>query len=178
MRFSLPRLPAWGLPTPGRRFSDTKAFDKAVGAVFSKVAVNGVVDDMALVVAMCELHFKIKSHVPGVTRTPTREAVREVLAGFDANRDGVLDEAEFRRFAKQVRAATGCVSGEGVDRGRSPALGQRGRRGAGARQGGWQSWSVGGEKGRLLRGAQRGWYRSVALPRLGGCPCGAGKSAR
>lgn len=104
MRFHFPRLPAWGLPTPGRRFSDTTAFDQAVGAVFSKVAVNGVVDDMALVVAMCELHFRLKKHVPGVTRTPTREAVREVLVGFDANRDGVLDEAEFRRFAKQVSA--------------------------------------------------------------------------
>lgn len=109
MRFHLPRLPAWGLPTPGRRFSDTKAFDKAVGAVFSKVAVNGVVDDMALVVAMCELHFRLKKHVPGVTRTPTREAVREVLVGFDANRDGVLDEAEFRRFAKQWWNDTGAV---------------------------------------------------------------------
>lgn len=116
MRFHLPRLPAWGLPTPGRRFSDTKAFDKVVGAVFSKVAVNGVVDDMALVVAMCELHFRLKKHVPGVTRTPTREAVREVLVGFDANRDGVLDEAEFRRFAKQVRArgrGVGMWSGNG-----------------------------------------------------------------
>lgn len=84
--------------------------------MFSKVAVNGVVDDMALVVAMCELHFRLKKHVPGVTRTPTREAVREVLVGFDANRDGVLDEAEFRRFAKQVRArgrGVGMWSGNG-----------------------------------------------------------------
>jgi len=99
------------VPTPGRRFSDTSAFDKTVSAVFRKVAVNGVIDEMALVVAMCHLHFKLKKHVPGVTRTPTREAVQEVLGGFDANRDGVLDEAEFHRFAKEVRWRTSGVRG-------------------------------------------------------------------
>lgn len=103
MRFSFPRLPVFSVPTPGRRFSDSSAFDKAVSAVFNQVATNGVIDEMALVVAMCHLHFKLKKHVPGVTRTPTREAVQEVLGSFDTNRDRVLDEAEFHRFAKAVR---------------------------------------------------------------------------
>eukprot|EP00168_Porphyra_purpurea_P018470 TRINITY_DN689_c0_g2_i3.p2 TRINITY_DN689_c0_g2~~TRINITY_DN689_c0_g2_i3.p2 ORF type:complete len:149 (+),score=48.13 TRINITY_DN689_c0_g2_i3:278-724(+) len=90
-------------PLPGRRFTDSKAFAKFVAAAFNKVAVAGVVDDFALVVAMCELHFKVRRRMPGVTRVPTRDAVREVLAKFDTNRDGVLDEGEFTRFAKQVR---------------------------------------------------------------------------
>lgn len=117
MRFQLPRLPSWGVPIPGRRFSDTKAFEKAVGAVFAKVAVDGVIDDMALVVGMCELHFRLKKHVPGVTRVPTRDNVRQVLASFDSNRDGVLDETEFHRFAKQVRTRAPWNGGQEVERG-------------------------------------------------------------
>ncbi|OSX74356.1 hypothetical protein BU14_0293s0028 [Porphyra umbilicalis] len=88
-------------PLPGRRFTDSKAFAKFVSAAFNKVAVGGVVDDFALVVAMCELHFKVRRRMPGVTRVPTRDAVREVLAEFDTNRDGVLDEEEFKLFAQQ-----------------------------------------------------------------------------
>ncbi|GAB0495882.1 hypothetical protein MMPV_007191 [Pyropia vietnamensis] len=105
MGFEFPDLRAL-IPRPGRRFSDTDAFAALARGVFQKAAVrdangNMVIDDLSLVVAMCELHFKVKRRAPGVTQPPTREAVREVMEGFDTNRDGVLDEAEFVRFAKR-----------------------------------------------------------------------------
>lgn len=105
MGFDFPDLRAL-IPRPGRRFSDTAAFSSLARGVFQKAAIRDasgalVIDDLSLVVAMCELHFKVKRRAPGVTQPPTRDAVREVMEGFDANRDGVLDEEEFVRFAKR-----------------------------------------------------------------------------
>lgn len=86
----------------GRSFTDSAAFDALAHHAFNKADEDGdgAIDLTELVIALCRVHIVLHKGAPGLTRLPTKEKVRAVLASADLNRDGLLNLDEFHRFAK------------------------------------------------------------------------------
>jgi Ca2+-binding EF-hand superfamily protein len=63
---------------------------------------NGVIEDAEVELAVMKVYHQVNRRLPGIQDPPSREKIRQSLAVFDSNRNGVLERKEFVNFIGNV----------------------------------------------------------------------------